>query len=697
MTAVKTRKFSSSRWLAIAASVVMLAAPAIVSAQDKEKNKPEKAQPVQKRPEQHPQSHPAQPATATSSTTGGHKTGSQTLQHQTTSQESKPATHTLSRPTELTTRHPEAKTQGSQTVHTTTAGSGNQPSSGKPTLSQTPASGTKQPQTKTPGTQTGHPATAGSGNQPSLGTPTLSHSPASGTIQPPTRTTGTQTGHPTTAGSGNQPSSGNPQVQGNPSGQQNAPYQGNRPNAATAGERGGEGKRFGTGGGATSAAGSAHPANSDTGMRFGRGAERTAITRTPSGGAIHRDADGRVREVHTPSGAVIRYQPMGVRHVEVVRPGGRVIVARGAGEGYVQRPVVYRGSELVQRTYYVHGAAYVRVYHPYHWGGLVLHVYTPVHYYPLGFYSWAYRPWGRPIRYSWAWLGTPWFAFYGGYFRPYPVYESPVFWLTDFVFAATLEAAYQDRMAAAAAASTPPAATPLTPEVKQAIADEVQRQLEMERTQQAGAAPQALFGGGDQHIFVVANSLEVPSSRGACVVTEGDVLQLSGSPDPNATNADVVVLASKGGDCRKDSLVSVALADLQEMQNHMRETIDQGLGDLRSRQGQSGIPALPAAAAGPVTDAPFAGEVKPDANAAQEIQQQAQEADRAEQDVLNEGRSEASSNTAGPVTISLGQTIEEVVALLGQPQTTAHLGTKQIYVYKSLKITFVDGKVTDVQ
>jgi outer membrane protein assembly factor BamE (lipoprotein component of BamABCDE complex) len=45
----------------------------------------------------------------------------------------------------------------------------------------------------------------------------------------------------------------------------------------------------------------------------------------------------------------------------------------------------------------------------------------------------------------------------------------------------------------------------------------------------------------------------------------------------------------------------------------------------------------------------------------------------------------------------LGQTKDQVVAAMGQPVRIADLGKKQIYYYKDLKITFVDGKVTDVQ
>jgi hypothetical protein len=52
---------------------------------------------------------------------------------------------------------------------------------------------------------------------------------------------------------------------------------------------------------------------------------------------------------------------------------------------------------------------------------------------------------------------------------------------------------------------------------------------------------------------------------------------------------------------------------------------------------------------------------------------------------------------APPATVEIGQTTDEVVAILGQPEKIINLGPKQIYVYKDLKVTFVKGKVTDAQ
>jgi hypothetical protein len=50
-----------------------------------------------------------------------------------------------------------------------------------------------------------------------------------------------------------------------------------------------------------------------------------------------------------------------------------------------------------------------------------------------------------------------------------------------------------------------------------------------------------------------------------------------------------------------------------------------------------------------------------------------------------------------PPTVSLGQTKDELVANFGQPVRIANLGTKQILYYKDLKVTLVNGKVTDIQ
>jgi hypothetical protein len=58
---------------------------------------------------------------------------------------------------------------------------------------------------------------------------------------------------------------------------------------------------------------------------------------------------------------------------------------------------------------------------------------------------------------------------------------------------------------------------------------------------------------------------------------------------------------------------------------------------------------------------------------------------------------QAPAEAPSPAQIQLGQSIEDVVTALGQPEKIVDLGAKKIYVYKDLKITFTNGKVSDVQ
>jgi len=52
---------------------------------------------------------------------------------------------------------------------------------------------------------------------------------------------------------------------------------------------------------------------------------------------------------------------------------------------------------------------------------------------------------------------------------------------------------------------------------------------------------------------------------------------------------------------------------------------------------------------------------------------------------------------AEPASIEMGMTPAQVEAALGKPEKKVTLGPKQIYYYKDMKVTFKDGKVSDVQ
>jgi hypothetical protein len=333
---------------------------------------------------------------------------------------------------------------------------------------------------------------------------------------------------------------------------------------------------------------------------------------------------------------------------------GRNIVSTGRHGGYVQRQYLNRnGRSYYQRTYVAGGRSYARAYRGFDYRGQRYYDYAPGYYYHPGFYGWAYNPWVSPVYYSpaaWGWIGTPWFGIYGGFFTPYPMYPTASLWLTDYLIAANLQAAYQaqaDAYAGQAPAdnsgappSDGPAAsyqTPLSPEVKQAIADEVRAQLAAE--QAAAVNPQAAPSSAQlpdalnpaERVFMVASNLDVTAAGSGqdCGLTAGDVLmRLSDTPDDNQ-NVSASVQSSKQGDCPSGLTVAVGVQDLQEMHNQFREQLDSGLKMLADKGGTGGLP-------GPPDTATVAGEVPmpaPDSGVAAQLQAEQQQADQTQAQV----------------------------------------------------------------
>jgi hypothetical protein len=88
----------------------------------------------------------------------------------------------------------------------------------------------------------------------------------------------------------------------------------------------------------------------------------------------------------------------------------------------------------------------------------------------------------------------------------------------------------------------------------------------------------------------------------------------------------------------------------------------------------------------------------PDPNAQDQNQQQGGGQQQAgDQQQQQQQPAQPQQSAAPPASIQLGQTVDQVQASFGPPEKIVNLGTKQIYVYKDLKVTFVNGKVTDVQ
>jgi hypothetical protein len=408
------------------------------------------------------------------------------------------------------------------------------------------------------------------------------------------------------------------------------------------------------------------------------------------------------------------------RRVSEERPDHSRVVSERGHPGFAQHPYQFRGHAFARRSYFYHGRAYDRFYHGYMYRGLYMDVYAPGFYYGPAFYGWAYNPWAAPIAFQWGWAGNPWFGYYGYYFAPEPSYPAAPFWLTDYMISNDLQAAYAARQEAGEfARDSPPSAggpPALTPAVKSMIASEVKNQLAVENfeAQQNGTQQDVdpgssgiarLLSDGHPHVFVSGGSLDLVEASGQeCAISSGDALQLRTPPPAGATAATLVVLSSKGGqECPMSSIVSIPLGDLQEMQNHMRESIDQGLQELQSKEGKGEVPAAPPSAKSQPVPALYASAAPPpDTNVAAEIQQQAIEADRAETEVASAASQESGvplvANPSAPRTVALGQTPQEVTAALGAPPKVADLGPGgMIYYYDGMKVIFKDGTVSSVK
>ena len=372
---------------------------------------------------------------------------------------------------------------------------------------------------------------------------------------------------------------------------------------------------------------------------FNKSGTRTSLV-TKGGTAAKFDSHGRVSSIQT-HGMTINHAGRG-RTIVTERADHTRLVSMGRGRGYSERGYSRGGHEYRSRTYYYHGRAYARAYRGYYWHGYRYYRYAPAYWYAPGFYGWAYNPWAAPIAYGWGWGGAPWYGYYGYYFAPYPVYPSAAFWLTDYLMAQSLQAAYEAgqenaRLGWGEFVLAADQSVALTPEVKKAVADDVAAIIAAEKNSAANSSADS--GNGDvtpdaldpaHRVFVVSTALSEQTADGtSCSLGAGDVISRIDDTADADHNVKVKVLASQKDDCAKDSEVSVSIDDLQEMHNHLREQVDDGLSALSKNQGKGGLPSGPAGNPQANPD----GQAQADPNVAGDLQQQQQSADQAEKDV----------------------------------------------------------------
>jgi len=381
----------------------------------------------------------------------------------------------------------------------------------------------------------------------------------------------------------------------------------------------------------------------------GRG-KPTSVT-SQSGTVAHFSPSGRVSSIQA-NGMTINRGPRGGQTIITQRADHSRIVTTGPHSGYEEHPFTRNGQSYVRRTYVSNGHSYARVYQGSTYQGVTYYQYVPPTYYAPSFYVWAGNSWSTPVSIpgnSGAWSSSDSY-----YFQPSTSYSDPDAYLTDYVISQNLQTSYETQQQpdniypppdqSGYTQTQPPrpgetSAPPVvTPEVKQALAVEVQSELDAEKAAAASSqsAPSQDSADGpfvpdaldpDRRTFVVSTALSEPIADGTvCSLTPGDILtRIDDTPDANQ-NVKALVSSSQKGDCTGQ--VSVSTQDLQDMYNRLHELMDSGLNQLAQDQGKNGVPAAPTTR----TTVVAAGTSQPDPAAQADLQQQQQAAATTEQD-----------------------------------------------------------------
>jgi hypothetical protein len=404
----------------------------------------------------------------------------------------------------------------------------------------------------------------------------------------------------------------------------------------------------------------------------GRGTPATATAHGPfttrtvqtRGGTakVTSDPNGRVTSIHTQRGMTINLGMHGGREIETKLPGGARLVSVGPSRGFVEHPVAGRPG-YVQRTYSAGGNTFVRVYRTASYQGISYSRYIPGNYFAPRFYGWAQSAWPGRVVYAWGWNSPPWF--FGGYFAPTPYYPTASLWLADFLLAGNLQISYDSQAESAADASghpisfrggagpVPSGQIPLSADVRQAVANELQRQLVAESGAAAYPAQSGTTTGHDllppalsptDRIFVITSTLNVSDGHNPCGLTPGDVVSRMDDAPDSEKSVRVSVLASKAADCGSGSTPKIEVVVLQDIKNDMVAQMDSGLRALSSNQGQRGLPSAPDAT--PIANKDGSG--APDIGVDSKLRTERQDADATEKDVRQSSQAKPNARNHQP-------------------------------------------------
>ena len=269
----------------------------------------------------------------------------------------------------------------------------------------------------------------------------------------------------------------------------------------------------------------------------------------------------------------------------VVDQDGRTLVARKTTTSYNPRHAHYHPPH--------HHHHVVRHYHYHYWGPSYYYCYVSHWAWAPWFWGFYFAPFYAPWHYHWWWVGAPWHVHWGWYYDPYPYYDAPSYWVTDYTLSRMLEdeyaRGYEDGYYAAegeaAVAEQQQEGTPITEPVKEQIrvqVDEMANAFEEDDFVQLEKALE-----DPEYLFIVDTALSVTNEDGeACTLTGGDIIkQAEGNDlDPDRPVAEMEIVTSKSPQCPAGSTAAVSYADLQEMLNTFGQTVDDGLYELQKQR-----------------------------------------------------------------------------------------------------------------
>ncbi|HWW33087.1 MAG TPA: hypothetical protein VNY70_06960 [Steroidobacteraceae bacterium] len=353
----------------------------------------------------------------------------------------------------------------------------------------------------------------------------------------------------------------------------------------------------------------------------------TQARRQPEAGVVresHPGAAGRGSQVS---------QSFADRQVRVVRYGNTLSgsVERTIRPGLVSRTFVSGGHVLYTHVYQGH------VWHQFG-RSFAYETFVPAVRYPAIYYSWALAPWPRPVVYAWGWGVQPWYPMYGYLFTPYPVYTSPDLWMTDYIIAQRMQAAYQaqsapppaeplppgaaaepapdsgfavpgsqpgDASSAAPPSDAPPAPQPsaappapppaITPQVKAQLNEQIKVQLEEQQAAEATPATLTTQSGPPalrpNHVFfAVVQPLNVPTAHGHCSLGANDYIKRTGGMSDDDWMIPVVVELSRPADCPEGLQTRIGLNDLNAMENEQEAQVMEAMRAASKGIGPNGPP-----------------------------------------------------------------------------------------------------------